>query len=86
MSNIFNFLGFDKMNFTNLIITIDPDELVQRYYTSVFPLCISQCQGFHKIFGGEGLAFGDDFRSPSGMESGGGGTCIGDGVRYRGET
>ena len=28
---------------------------------------------FHKIFGGGGLAFGDDFRSPSGAESDGGG-------------
>ena len=27
VSNIFNFLGFDKINFTNLIIATNPDEL-----------------------------------------------------------
>ena len=30
VSNTFNFLGFDRTNLTNLIITINPDELVQR--------------------------------------------------------
>ena len=31
------------------------------------------CSGFfHKIFGEGGLAFGDDFQSPSGTESDGG--------------
>ena len=39
---------------------------------------------FHPILvgGGEDLALGDDFRFPLGTESdGGGGTCIGDGIR-----
>ena len=51
------------------------------------PYFTSWTQGFYTIFlVGEGeLAFGDDFWSPPGTESDGGGSRIGDGVRWRGK-